>query len=94
MAQGSIQQEPDPRLRFIEVKGRGNGAATLTVTRNEILYSLTRPEDYILGIVEFLDGGEHRARYVRAPFQREPDFGATSVNYDFAQLLARGEAPG
>ena len=69
------------------------GAATLSVTRNEILYSLNRPEDYILGIVEFLDGGEHRVRYVREPFQREPDFGATSVNYDFAQLLARGEAP-
>ena len=69
-------------------------AATLSVTRNEILYSLNRPEDYILGIVEFLDDGEHRVRYVREPFQREPDFGATSVNYDFAQLLARGEAPG
>ena len=82
------------RLRFIEVKGRVNGAATLSVTRNEILYSLNRPEDYILGIVEFLDGGEHRVRYVREPFQREPDFAATSVNYDFAQLLARGEAPG
>ena len=81
------------RLRFIEVKGRMSGAATLAVTRNEILYSLNRPEDYILGIVEFLDGGEHRVRYVREPFQREPDFGATSVNYDFAQLLARGEAP-
>ena len=40
-----------------------------------------------------LNGGEHRVRYVREPFQREPDFGATSVNYDFAQLLARGQAP-
>ena len=76
------------------ILGRASGAATLTVTRNEILYSLNKPEDYILGIVEFLDGGEHRVRYVREPFQRKPDFGATSVNYDFAQLLARGEAPG
>ena len=31
--------------------------------------------------------------YVHESFQREPDFAATSVNYDFAQLLARGEAP-
>lgn len=76
------------------MKGRVSGAATLSVTRSEILYSLNRPEDYILGIVEFLAGGEHRVRYVREPFQREPDFGSTSVNYDFAQLLARGEAPG
>ena len=64
------------------------------MTRNEILYSLNKPEDYILGIVEFLDGGEHRVRYVREPFQRKPDFGATSVNYDFAQLLARGGGAG
>ena len=81
------------RLRFIEVKGRVSGAPTITVTRNEILYSLNKPEDYILGIVEFLDGGEHRVHYVREPFQREPDFGVTSVNYDFAELLEKAEEP-
>jgi hypothetical protein len=81
------------RLRFIEVKGRVSGAATLTVTKNEILYSLNKPDDFILAIVEFLDGGSHRVHYVRRPFQREPDFGVTSVNYDFAELLARAEKP-
>ena len=81
------------RLRFIEVKGRVSGASTVTVTRNEILYSLNKPEDFILAIVEFLDDGGHRVHYVREPFRREPDFGVTSVNYDFAELLARGEAP-
>ena len=29
----------------------------------------------------------HRVHYLRQPFQREPDFGVTSVNYDFAELL-------
>ena len=81
------------RLRFIEVKGRASGAATITVTKNEILYSLNKPDDFILAIVEFLDGGSHRVRYLRHPFQREPDFGVTSVNYDFAKLLERAEAP-
>ncbi len=81
------------KLRFIEVKGRVSGASTVTVTRNEILYSLNKPEDFILGIVEFLDDGAHRVHYVREPFKREPDFGVTSVNYDFAELLSRGEAP-
>ena len=81
------------RLRFIEVKGRVSGAATITVTRNEILYSLNKPEDSILGIVEFIDGTDHRVHYVRQPFQREPDFGVTSVNYDFAELLARAGTP-
>lgn len=79
------------KLRFIEVKGRVTGAPTITVTRNEILYSLNKPEDFILAIVEFLDGENHRAHYLRQPFQREPDFGVTSVNYDFAELLARAE---
>lgn len=81
------------RLRFLEVKGRVSGAATITVTKNEILYSLNKPEDFILAIVEFQEGDAHRVHYVRRPFQREPDFGVTSVNYDFAELLARAEHP-
>jgi len=81
------------KLRFIEVKGRVSGAPTITVTRNEILYSLNKPEDFILAIVEFLDSDSHRVHYIRQPFQREPDFGVTSVNYDFAELLLRTEAP-
>ncbi|MBE2239407.1 MAG: DUF3883 domain-containing protein [Caldilineaceae bacterium] len=82
------------RLRFLEVKGRVSGAPTITVTKNEILYSLNKPEDYILAIVEFVDGTSHRVHYVRQPFQREPDFGVTSVNYAFAELLARAEVVG
>ena len=81
------------KLRFIEVKGRSAAAATVTVTKNEILYSLNKPDDFILGIVEFLPGNEHRVHYVRRPFQREPDFGVTSVNYNFAELISRGDSP-
>ncbi len=81
------------KLRFIEVKGRVAGAATITVTRNEILTSLNKPDDFILAIVEFREEGTHRAHYLRRPFQREPDFGVTSVNYDFGELLARAEPP-
>ena len=81
------------RLRFIEVKGRVHGADTITVTRNEILYSMNKPEDYRLAIVEFLDNGAHRVHYLREPFRREPDFDAASVNYSFKDLLARAEPP-
>jgi hypothetical protein len=80
------------KLRFIEVKGRVSGADTITVTRNEVLYSLNKPEDFILAIVEFM-GDEHRVHYAREPFKREPDFGVTSVNYSFAELLARAGKP-
>jgi hypothetical protein len=81
------------RLRFLEVKGRVTGADTVTVTKNEILTSLNKPDDFILALVEFLDDSTHRVRYLRRPFQCEPDFGVTSVNYDFAQLLARAGDP-
>ena len=81
------------KLRFIEVKGRVAGAETVTVTKNEILYSLNQPDDFILALVEFLGDDTHRVRYLRKPFRREPDFGVTSINYDFAELLARAEAP-
>ena len=80
-------------LRFIEVKGRQSDAETVTVTRNEILYSLNKPDDFILAIVEFLGDKEHRVHYVRQPFQREPDFGVTSVNYGLNELIDKGEAP-
>ena len=81
------------KLRFIEVKGRVAGAPTITVTRNEILYSLNKPDDFILGIVEFTGEDTHHVHYLRQPFQREPDFGVTSVNYDFGDLLQRASTP-
>jgi hypothetical protein len=89
-------ESKDPRtgkLRFIEVKGRASGEPTLTVTRNEILYSFNTPDDFILGMVEFIDSDSHRVHYLRRPFQREPDFEVTSVNYNFGELLARSEKP-
>ena len=33
------------------------------------------------------------AHYLRAQFQREPDFGVASVNYDFSELLQRAGEP-
>ena len=81
------------KLRFIEVKGRRVDATTVTVTKNEILYSLNKPDDFILAIVLFDGSGHPAVRYVRQPFQREPDFGAASVNYSLRDLLANGEDP-
>lgn len=80
------------RLRFIEVKGRVAGADTITVTKNEILTSLNKPDDFILAIVEF-DGDENRVHYVRQPFQAHPDFHAASVNYEMRELIAMGSPP-
>jgi hypothetical protein len=84
----------DARLRFIEVKGRVQGVDTVTVTKNEILTALNKPEQFILAIVQV--DGERAASltYVRDPFGREPDFGVTSVNYRLSELLNKGGPPG
>ena len=81
------------RLRFIEVKGRITGASTIIVTRNEILYFLNKPDNFILAIVDFMPEDQNRVHYVRRPFQREPYFCVTSVNYDFSELLAKAVIP-
>jgi hypothetical protein len=74
------------KLRFIEVKMRASGAKSLIVTKNEILPALNKTDDLILAIGEVASPRQARRR-----FQREPDFGVTSVNYDLAELLSRSE---
>jgi superfamily II DNA or RNA helicase len=79
-------------LRFLEVKGRIRGANTVTITKNEILTGLNKPDEFILAIV-VLDPDREDVRYVRNPFDQEPDFKATSVNYDIQALLKRSQEP-
>ncbi|MBD2020825.1 hypothetical protein H6F43_11590 [Leptolyngbya sp. FACHB-36] len=38
-------------------------------------------------------GSDCAVRYVQQPFQRQPDFGVTSVNYDWKQLWEQGQSP-
>lgn len=86
------------KLRFIEVKGRIQGAETMTVTKNEILTALNT-DDYILAIVEvpsseeFIEADISNIYYTKQPFQREPDFGVTSVNYSLNELKQRSHKP-
>lgn len=79
------------KLRFIEVKGRIEGATTVTVSKNEILAGLNKPEDFFLALVEVNFNDEKiitkAVNYIQHPFQKEPDFTATSVNYDLKGLL-------
>ena len=80
------------KLRFLEVKGRALGADSVTITRNESMTALNKPDDFILAIVT-VDGDAAGPRYVRQPFQREPDFAVTSVNYNLNGLLSRATPP-
>ena len=81
--------EDGGRLRFIEVKGRQADADTVTVSKNEILTGLNKPDDFILAVA-LVDGDSVNLHYIEKPFENPPDFGATSVNYRIADLLTKG----
>lgn len=76
----------DGTLRFIEVKGRVKGSTIVTVTKNEIITALNKPEGFIFALVE-VDEDHRSIYYLQHPFTDHPDFGATSVNYSIKQLL-------
>ncbi|MDZ8186888.1 MAG: helicase-related protein [Nostoc sp. ChiSLP02] len=85
------------QLRFIEVKGRITGAKTVTVTKNEIITALNKPDNFILALVQVpltagLDSNDS-IRYLQRPFHKEPDFAVTSVNYDWLELWQQGTEP-
>ncbi len=79
-------------LRFLEVKGRVAGAGTVTVTRREIMTALNKPDDFILAVVLVGDESPQIA-YIRRPFDNEPDFTVTSVNYNLDKLLEHATPP-
>ena len=77
-------------------RARRPGRTSITVTKNEILTSLNKPEDFILAMVEYLDDEHHRLHYLRRPFERSgvtTDFNGASVNFPFADLLTRAGEP-
>ncbi|MXY28588.1 DUF3883 domain-containing protein [Candidatus Poribacteria bacterium] len=86
----------DPKtnqLLFIEVKGKSPDATTVTVSKTQIFTAFNKPDSFILAIVEVDGDTAKEPRYIRQPFKKEPDFGATSVNYNLSELLARAEPP-
>lgn len=81
---------PDGSLRFIEVKGRIRGADTVTVTKNEVLTALNKPDDYFLALV-IVDGETvSPPLYVPRPFSKEPEFFMTTINCKIADFVAGG----
>ena len=81
------------QLLFIEVKGKSADATTVTVSKTQIFTAFNKPNSFILAIVEVDGETAKEPRYIRQPFQKEPDFGVTSVNYNLSELLNRAEVP-
>jgi hypothetical protein len=79
--------------RHIEVKGRVKGAATVTVTHNEILSSFNQGDKFVLAIVLVNEDDSHEAPYyIRHPFDREPGWGVSSINFNLSHLLEKAES--
>ena len=80
--------------RFVEVKGRVEGADTVMITRQEVITSLHEPEKYILAIVQVEDSSAKSPRYVRGALSDyEPAFEQTAIQFNLKRLLERAEAP-
>ena len=81
-------------LRFIEVKGRIQGADTVMITRQEVITSLHEPDKYILAVVHVENGEAGAPRYVRGPLSdHEPAFEHTAIQFNLARLMERAEPP-
>jgi hypothetical protein len=81
-----------PEARHIEVKGRVKGAGTVTITRNEMLYALNQSDKFLLAIVLVGESDSVEGPfYLRNPFDTEPGWGVSSVNYELHALLERAE---
>ena len=87
----------DPKadhLRFIEVKGRIDGADSVMITRQEVITSLHEPDKFILAIVQVEAGFAREPRYVRGALDtREPPFEQNAIQFNIKRLLERAEAP-
>jgi len=79
-----------PEARHIEVKGRVKGATTVTITRNEMLYALNQSDKFHLAIVLVGEADAVEGPfYLQNPFDTEPGWGVSSVNFDLKSLLER-----
>ena len=78
--------------RHIEVKGRVEGAGTVTITRNEMLYALNQADKFLLAIVIVGENDDVEGPYyLRNPFDAEPGWGVSSINFELKALLERAE---
>jgi superfamily II DNA or RNA helicase/predicted nucleotidyltransferase len=82
-------------LVFLEVKGRVLGADEVTVSKNQLLTALNKPDAFILALVAVADDDTTEVRYLQRPCRghEEALFGVTKVVFDWNDLWARADPP-
>ena len=83
-------REPDSGdLYFIEVKGRIEGADTVTVSCSQIIHSQNSPDRFILAVVQVPeDRSAHpTVHYVRCPFEGvDVSYRKYSINFALSEF--------
>ena len=87
----------DPKtghLRFLEVKGRIDTADTIMITRNELMASLNKEDNFYLVFVSISGGYAQKPIYRPGRLMtREPEFGQTAIQFSINSLLEQAETP-
>ncbi|WP_170755620.1 helicase-related protein [Ruegeria lacuscaerulensis] len=87
----------DPKagsMRFIEVKGRIDSADSIMITRQELVTSLNKPDQFILAIVQVGEGFVSEPRYIPGALDtREPPFEQSAIQFSIKRLLEKAVTP-
>lgn len=81
---------------FIEVKGRIEGASTVTVTASEISFAQTNPDRHFLAMVRVSEQGKHldKLSYLERAFEGTVlQSGIASINFDLNEMFEKGFDP-
>lgn len=85
--------DADGNLFFIEVKGRADGADSVTLTINEVNIGRNAPHRFRLALVSVEGDRASTPVYVSGVDWGLPGFGDTQITKNLQQLLAAGRAP-
>ena len=85
--------DAEGNLFFIEVKGRADGADSVTLTINEVNIGRNAPHRFRLALVSVEGDRASTPVYVSGVDWGLPGFGDTQITKNLQQLLAAGRAP-
>ncbi len=87
-------RQPDTgRLLFVCVKAYGPDDGSVVLTRNEVLTLLNRPKQAVLALVEVSGDTTKQPVYIKAPFNKAPDFDVATKTYKVTELVQHGGPP-
>ena len=84
---------PEGKLRFIEVKGRAEGATQVTLTTNEVRCAINTPDQFILAVAMVAEDAVPEMTYIRDYTFKERGKDEVATAFKLAGLLEYGGEP-